>query len=79
MAEWSLGEDKLRPLQVGLLGGSVVGRLLSAQVMVPGSWNRALHRDCCGELASPSPSAYVSVEPTSPSAYMSLPLSVSHE
>jgi len=41
----------------GRLGGSVVERLPSAQVMVPGSWDRAPHRAPCsaGSLLLPLP------------------------
>ena len=35
-------------------GGSVVERLPSAQVMIPGSWDRVPHRGPCREPASPS-------------------------
>ena len=42
----------------GHLGGSVVEHLPSAQVMIPGSWDRVPHGDPCRESASPS--AYVS-------------------
>ena len=43
-------EDKLqREISevVARLGGSVVERLPSAQVMIPGSWDRALSRAPC--------------------------------
>ena len=42
----------------GRPGGSAVKHLPSAQVVIPGSWDRILHRAPCMELASPS--AYVS-------------------
>ena len=46
------------------LGGSVVEHLPLHQVMIPGSWDRVLHRAPCGK-------------PTSPSAYASASLCVS--
>ena len=44
---------------LGCLGGSVVERLPSAQIMILGSWDQVLHRAPRKEPASPS--AYVSV------------------
>ena len=38
----------------GRLGGSVVEHLPSAQVVIPGSWDRVPHRAPCREPASPS-------------------------
>ena len=52
-------------------GGSVVECLLSAQVVIPGSWDRVLHWAPCRESASPS--AYISA---SVSASLSLSLSL---
>ena len=49
--------------ELGHLGGSVVGHLHLAQVMIPGSWDQVLHPAPC-------------MEPVSPSAYVSAPLSV---
>ena len=43
---------------MGPLGGSVVEHLPSAQVVIPGSWDRVLHWVPRREPASPS--AYVS-------------------
>ena len=44
-------------LVLGCLGDSVVKRLPSAQVMIPGSWDRAPHRAPCsaGSLLLPLP------------------------
>ena len=36
-------------MSLGHVGGSVVKRLPSAQVMIPGSWDRAPHRAPCSE------------------------------
>ena len=49
----------------GHLGGSVVERRPSAQGLIPGSWDRVLHRVPC-------------MEPASPSACVSVSLCVSH-
>ena len=54
----------------GRLGGSVVERLLSVQGLIPGSRDRVPHWAPCEETASPS--AYVSVS-------LSLSVCVSHE
>ena len=54
---------------VGRLGGSVVEHLPSAQGVIPGSWDRVLHRARHRELASPSACV---------SASVSLSLCVSH-
>ena len=43
-----------KELSQGRLGGSVVEHLPSAQGMIPGSWDRVLHRAPRGEPASPS-------------------------
>ena len=51
---------------LGHLDGSVFEHLPSAQVIIPGSWDRILHQ---------APHA----EPASPSAYVSVSLCVSHE
>ena len=48
----------------GCLGGSAVEHLPSAQVVIPGSWDRVLHEAPCRE-------------PTSPSACVSASLSMS--
>jgi len=50
-------EENLQSL--GRLGGSVVGRLPSAQVMIPESWDRAPRRAPCsvGSLLLPLPAA----------------------
>ena len=45
----------------GCLGGSVVEGLPSAQGVVPGSWDRVLHRAPCREPASPSACVSASV------------------
>ena len=52
-------EKESRMLTRGHLGGSAVERLPLAQGVIPGSGDPVLHRAPCGELASPSPSAYV--------------------
>ena len=43
------------------LGSSEVECLPLAQGMIPGSWDRVLHRTPCGELASPSACVFASV------------------
>ena len=45
------------------MGGSVVEHLLSAQVMIPWSWDQVPHQALCMEPASPSASvsAFLSV------------------
>ena len=47
------------PYNLGHLGGSVVERLPSAQIVIPGSWDRVSHQAPYKEPAFPS--AYVSV------------------
>ena len=64
LSHWDTQEKYLKSLVLGHLSGSVVERLPSAQVMTPGSWDRVLHRAPC-------------MEPASPSAYISVSLSVS--
>ena len=61
-------KDLKYALVMGCLGGSVVEHLPLAQDMILESWDRVLHRAPC-------------MEPGSPSACISLPLSlcVSHE
>ena len=49
---------QLKGFPSGPLGGSVVGHLPLAQVMILGSWDRVPHQAPCMEPASPS--AYVS-------------------
>ena len=39
---------------LGFLGGSAVERLLLAQVVILGSWDRVPHQASCEEPASPS-------------------------
>ena len=58
----------IKVVHVGHLGGSVVGRLPSAQVVIPETWDHVPHRAPC-------------IEPVSPSAYVSdsLTLCVFHE
>jgi len=60
-----LGGVKEKP-SLGSLGGSVIQRLRLAQVMVPGSWDRALHRAPCsaGSLLLslfPTPALFLTV------------------
>ena len=57
MADKARKMDRRGPIE-GLPGGSAVGLLRSAQVVIPGSWDRVPHRAPHGEPASPS--AYVS-------------------
>ena len=45
----------------GRLGGSVVERLPSAQVVILGSWDRVPHQAPCREPASPSACVSASV------------------
>ena len=46
---------------MGHLGGSVVEQLPSAQVVIPGSWDRVPHQVPCREPASPSANVSVSL------------------
>ena len=58
--------ERIQILILGQLGGSVEERLPLAQVMIPRSWDRVLHRAPC-------------MEPASFSACVSASLRVSHE
>ena len=46
---------------LGSLGGSVIECLPLVQVVIPGSWDRVLHRAPHGKPASPSASLSVSL------------------
>ena len=56
----------LKPSTLGHLDGSVFAHLPLPQVVIPGSWDQVLHQAPLRE-------------PTSPSAYVSASLYVSHE
>ena len=54
LSKSSVSVTWIKSKKQGHLGGSVVKHLPSAQVVIPGSWDRVPHRGPHGEPASPS-------------------------